>query len=128
MRRVGMWRRVKARVHTGDAFRVNLVQFFIVSLTSGIDAEMEQRYSEAQIPDLVAYAIPKVLEAVPSPCEGLSRTGRVSGQRGVSKCALRLHTASKQTGLIFASSSADKQGRAARGRCSFKPHNCIGGH
>lgn len=98
-------------------------ELFMVSLPCGIDAENQQRYSEAQIPDLVANANPKVLEA----SSGRSRLLPQNRRKGRCDCAVRPSSASNLTGLAFASSSADGRGRAVRGHCSFTQVSRVGG-
>jgi hypothetical protein len=53
-------------------------KLFIVSLTYSIDGGSKAALLSAQIPDLVAYAIPLVLEAVPSRRSSLPCTVRLS--------------------------------------------------
>ena len=100
----------------------------MVSLPGRIDAETNQRYSEAQIPDLVAHAIPRILETEASRSPALSRIGRVVvfGRQG--NCSLGPHTASNLPGLVFASSSAHGKGRVARGHRHCTPDGIFGGH
>src|SRR3954468_10633253 len=80
--------------------------FLVHSLRCRIDAETRRRYSEAQIPDLVANAIPRFLEADASRCLALYRKRRICAFCP-GKCSLRSFIASNQAGLVFASSSAD---------------------
>jgi hypothetical protein len=96
-------------------------------LISSIDADIEQRYSEAQIPDLVANANPQVLEANTSPCRALSQTGGLFAS-GTLNCAFRCSIASNSGGLVFASSSADDDGREARGPAYFNAYSILGGY
>jgi hypothetical protein len=88
---------------------------------------MEQRYSWAQIPDLVANAIPQVLEAETSRCAALSQTGGFFASKG-GHCAFRCATASNEAGLVFASSSADETGRRSRGKHSINADVIRGGY
>ena len=94
-------------------------------MSYGIDAEIQQRYSEAQIPDLVANAIPQVLEAEMSR-QALSPTGGFFAS-GATKCAFRSTAASKSRELVFASSSADKGGSKAGGTLNYHRDGTIGG-
>ena len=96
-------------------------------MTCGIDSEMEQRYSEAQIPDLVANAIPQVLEAEKSRCEALSRTGGLS-VFGYPNCAFGCAPASNSKVLIFASSSAASGAREVREVRNSNELGILGGY
>ena len=102
-------------------------KLFILSLTCGIDEEMEQRYSEAQIPDLVAYANAKVLEATSGHGRLLPRTDRVRTVQTAVR-PFRFHTASKSMGLAFASSSAGGQRMTGRGPGHCNQISSPGGH
>ena len=109
------------------SFRLTGRNLFTISLRCGIDAEIAQRYSEAQIPDLVANANPQVLEAAKGPMWALSRNGGVFVLTDAN-CAFRSLTASNRRGLVFASSSADEPGTEARDHRTCTDYSRLGGH